>query len=133
MKLQNCNYNQSKLLKELGFDWQTDAQGLAVYSGETGLSIGQRVIYTPVITEADLDDIRHRVPTVALALKYLRDVHNLYISIRYTLYGIGETYGAFQLQEINDTQMKPFLIRPLDEKYGGCLIGCPKMRLNLLV
>jgi hypothetical protein len=69
MELQLCNKEQSKKLQSLGFDWETDLVYL-----DNGHTIYRKDMYTGY-----WDCPR---PTVALAIKYLRKIHNIIVSVR---------------------------------------------------
>ena len=66
----------ARLLKEKGFDWETHRSWLA--SGG----------YAPCdITEVPVNEKNIRIPTLQMAVKWLRKVHNLFIEPYYTVFG----------------------------------------------
>ena len=68
------SFEVTKLLKEKGFDWST----LMSYdkSGEI------KDILRPFFPSEDI-----AMPTLQMAMKWLRDVHNLIVSVKFTIHG----------------------------------------------
>lgn len=73
------SFETAKLLKEKGFDWEC----LGTYStGDKELSISSECPYSNDLN----DDMFIAAPTLQMAMKYLRDVHNLVIQIEFIDY-----------------------------------------------
>lgn len=67
------SFEIAKLLKEKGFD-----EGCIYVYRHDG---------SEDIWDADKEDIACQKPTLAMAMKWLRDVHNLIISVEFTIHG----------------------------------------------
>ena len=73
------SFETAKLLKEKGFDWEC----LGTYStGDKELSISSECPYSNDLN----DDMFIATPTLQMAMKWLREVHNLVIQIEFIDY-----------------------------------------------
>jgi len=77
MELQLVDFEQAQLLKKLGFDWKT-ADGWSYFNNSWNITFAGPDTRTQK-WEGPLDISR---PTVALALKWLRDVMGVHVVIR---------------------------------------------------
>lgn len=68
-QLQLCDFEQAKLLKESGFDWEV----ISFYD-----KYGKAIAMPNSPTKNNNNDEYYSAPTVALALKWLRDVKGLH-------------------------------------------------------
>ena len=86
-KLQIVSFGQAKRLKEAGFDWVCDAY----YFNE------KLICNQPTLDWGGRSDCQCSAPTVALALKWARDVKNMQNGIAYVDKGMRlYYYGKYQ-------------------------------------
>lgn len=89
--LQLCSFEQSKLLKELGFDWETYMSYTIVFDKKEGvLNSDDRPINHNLLNKYVYE--RCSAPTIQLALKWLRDIHNIYTLVEMNFDFVEEIY-----------------------------------------
>jgi hypothetical protein len=72
-QLQLCSFEQAKALKELGFNWEV--------SNHWNIKLNKMFICTP--DNSNDSEYFYSCPTVALALKYMRDVKGVVCDVCY--------------------------------------------------
>ena len=85
-KLQIVDFEQAKRLKDLGFDWEFNSIGIPnrkcyLPNGEV-LCSANILISQPELGNGYTEEDCISAPTVALALKWMRDVKNLFPVVR---------------------------------------------------
>ncbi len=82
-ELQKVNFDQAKLVKELGFEWKCDEWFHSETETRQGDLLAPRVIAYPgakQLVYAELNGV-YLKPTIQLVFKWIRDVHGIYVDI----------------------------------------------------
>lgn len=105
------SFETAKLLKEKGFD----AEGVSEFGGfyidyyHTGKNVG--IATESMMLNKDLDCWEYLRPTLQMAMKWLREQHNIILVILIGGYTVTPPYYWFRIDKINDGKWEDSVYR----------------------
>ena len=101
------SFEIAKLLKEKGFDWETHRSYL----------VNDNVFIPGDITNVPLRKDAIRIPTLQMAMKWLRKVHHYYIQVMLDSWACGGHLGYYVIIQKTDSEFEIMLADKTDKVF----------------